>query len=140
MMRLVAAAGLLLAATATLAAEEPPPGRTPTLRTVDLDVGETSRVGLADGSTAEVRLLGLEETRDPIQGAIREARVRVAINGREIELTSGNDRLPREVARVQVVCPVTGGYRVRSSGPRRARESARGPGHRPPVRARGRVR
>jgi murein DD-endopeptidase MepM/ murein hydrolase activator NlpD len=115
MMRLVAAAGLLLAATATLAAEGSPPGRTPTLRTVDLDVGETSRVELADGSTAEVRLLGLEETRDPIRGAIREARARVAINGREIELTSGNYRLPREVAGVQVDCPVTGGYRVRSS-------------------------
>jgi len=44
-----------------------PPVRSPRLRAVDLDIGETVRVDLCDGTTAHVKLLALGEARDPIR-------------------------------------------------------------------------
>jgi murein DD-endopeptidase MepM/ murein hydrolase activator NlpD len=99
-----------------LSVEGPPaPTRTPILRAVDLDVGESQTVELADGSKATIRLVKLEERRDPIRGAVREARATVEVNGASATLVSANYRLPVEVGGVQVDCPVTGGYRDRST-------------------------
>jgi hypothetical protein len=50
--------------------------RKPLLRTVDLDRGESQLVELADGSRARVKLLDVEEERDGVRSAIRQARVR----------------------------------------------------------------
>jgi murein DD-endopeptidase MepM/ murein hydrolase activator NlpD len=46
---------------------------------------------------------------------VREARVRVEINGQPIELTSATYHLPVTVAGVQVDCPVTRGYLAHST-------------------------
>src|SRR5262245_6163378 len=84
--------------------------RPPLHRTVDLDRGELVEVDLADGSKAKVKLLDIEETRDTLRSAIREAKVKVEINGQAATLVSGLSRLPEAVAGVQADCPVTKGY------------------------------
>jgi murein DD-endopeptidase MepM/ murein hydrolase activator NlpD len=87
----------------------------PLMRTVDLDEGESARVELCDGTVAEIKLLELEEHRDILREAVREARVTVEINGERCELVSSLYRLPVTVAGVRVDCPVTSGYAVKSS-------------------------
>ena len=104
---LVLLVGLTLGARA---AGPPAPTRTPLLRAVDLDVGESSTVELSNGTSAQVKLLALDELRDTIRDAVRRAEVKLEVNGQPIKLTSGNYRLPVTVAGVQVDCPVTRGY------------------------------
>jgi murein DD-endopeptidase MepM/ murein hydrolase activator NlpD len=84
--------------------------RKPLLRTVDLDRGESQLVELSDGTRARVKLLDVEEERDGVRSAIRQARVKVEINGRAATLIAANYRLPIAVGGVQVDCPVTRGY------------------------------
>ena len=48
----------------------PGPAQLPLLRVVDLNLGETQDVELADGAKARVKLLALEEQCDPLRGAI----------------------------------------------------------------------
>src|SRR6266540_3341962 len=87
------------------------PSATPLLWTVDLNRDELEEVNLSDGTKARVRLLDVEETRDPLRAAIRQARVKVEVNGQTITLNSGNYHLPVTFAGVQIDCPVTKGYR-----------------------------
>src|SRR5262245_46345185 len=82
----------------------------PLLRTVDLDRGESRVVELADGTRARVKLIDVEEERDGVRSAIRQARVRVEVNGEETTLVSANYRLPETVGDVQIDCPVTRDY------------------------------
>jgi murein DD-endopeptidase MepM/ murein hydrolase activator NlpD len=82
----------------------------PLLRTVDLDRGESQLIELADGTKARVKLLAVEEERDGVRSAIRQARVRVEVNGQTTTLISANYRLPITVGGVQIDCPVTRGY------------------------------
>ena len=42
-------------------------------RTVDLDIGEVQQVKLVDGSTANIKLLSVVETRDSLRDAVRRA-------------------------------------------------------------------
>ncbi len=100
----------MILALGNLAGAEDPPTRTPRLRVMDLDIGESQQVEFSDATIARVKLLALEESRDPIRDAVRRAVVKVEVNGQEIELTSGTYHLPRTVAGVQVDCPITGGY------------------------------
>ncbi|MBM3892272.1 MAG: metalloendopeptidase, partial [Verrucomicrobia bacterium] len=109
------ALGLAMAAASlTTIAAPPVPTRTPLVRTVDLDIGETHNVTLADGKTARVKLLGLHETRDPLRGAIRVALAKVEVNGEVVMLSSANYNLPKTVAGVQIDCPITQGYYTNS--------------------------
>src|SRR5262245_36594637 len=90
-----------------LAAE---PTRLPLHRTVDLNRGESVRVELSDGSQAAVKLLDVEEVRDTLRSAIREAKVKLEINGQPATLHAAMYHLPRTVAGVQIDCPVTRGF------------------------------
>ena len=90
---------LALVAVATCAAEIP-------FEVHDMAIGDTVR---ARG--VQVRLLGVEETKDPIVGAIRRAEVMLSVDGETVRLECGNYELPRTTGRVQLDCPVTGGYR-----------------------------
>jgi cephalosporin-C deacetylase-like acetyl esterase len=94
----------------------PLPTRTPIVRTLDLAAGETQSVELSNGKSATVKLVSVEEHRDALRDAVREAIVAVEVNGKPVVLGSGNYRLPVTVAGagVQVDCPVTGGYRSNS--------------------------
>lgn len=88
----------------------PPSSRDPLHRVVDLDIGESRSVELRGGGKADVKLVALDEHRDPIRDAVRLAVVKVEVNGRPIELTSATYHLPRVVGGVQVDCPITRGY------------------------------
>jgi len=85
------------------------------MRTVDLDVGESQGVELADGKKATVKLLDLKETRDDLRNAVRIAKVTVEVNGKKVTLVAANYRLPVTVAGVQIDCSVTKGFRERTS-------------------------
>lgn len=87
----------------------------PLVRSVDLSSGETQEVVLADGTRVKVKLLGLEEVRDGLRQAVRQARVRLEVNGTTLVVTSATYHLPVSVAGVQVDCPVTRGYTVAAS-------------------------
>jgi hypothetical protein len=108
-------AACLLLAAALPAAEPPRPTLRPLVRVVDLNVGETQSIDLADGKRTTVKLLALHETRDRLRDAVRRAEVKVEINGRPVSLVSANYRLPTTVGGVQIDCPVTRGYRVNNS-------------------------
>ncbi len=111
MHRLALVLGLVFAWDSSVRAVGPPtPTRIPLVRTVDLDVGESQQVELGDKTKAQVKLLALEESRDPIRDAVRRAIAKVEVNGRIIELTSATYHLPRTVAGTQVDCPITRGY------------------------------
>jgi len=99
----------------TVSAGQPQPTAKPLVRVVDLAVGESQSVSLADGKTATIKLLGVDELRDPIRSAIREAKVKVEVNGTPVTLTSGNYQLPVPAGGAQVDCSVTGGYRDNSN-------------------------
>ena len=86
-------------------------------RAVDLSLGETASVSLADGRSAEVKLLDLRETRDSLRNAVRQAQVTVEINGQKLVLTSAGYHLPTAVGGVQVDCPITKGLVQRGSNP-----------------------
>jgi murein DD-endopeptidase MepM/ murein hydrolase activator NlpD len=87
-----------------------PAAAQPLVRSVDLAVGEEQELVLADGSRVRVKLLSLEETRDSLRQAVRQARVKLQLNGTSLMLTAATYHLPVSVAGVQVDCPVTGGY------------------------------
>lgn len=80
------------------------------VRVVDLNIGESQTVRLCNGSEVVVKLLDLQEQRDSIRDAVREARVRVSIDGQEAELTSATYHLPTRVGEVQIDCSITKGY------------------------------
>lgn len=90
--------------TGTLVAQQP------LLRVVDMDVGTTQQVQLANGKRATVRLLATSESRGKVRSAIRDARVKVEINGSQATLSCGNYRLPMTLGGVQVDCTVTKAY------------------------------
>ena len=97
-----------------LRADLPKPTLEPTLRAVDLLIGESAEIKLADGSTAKVKLLDVQEKRDSMAKAVREAKVKVEVNGAEAWLTSANYNLPQTVGGVQIDCPITRGYNADS--------------------------
>ena len=82
----------------------------PLVRVVDLDVGESTKVMLCDGTLANVKLLELHETRDEVCGAVRKATVTVEVNGTQGKLVSATYHRPQVIGRVQVDCAVTQGY------------------------------
>ncbi|WP_395716680.1 PKD domain-containing protein [Prosthecobacter sp.] len=95
-------------------AAPPEPTLTPTLRAVDLNLGEAVEVTLADQSIAKVKLLKLDEKTDSMAKAVREAKVLVEVNGEQKCLTSANYNLPQLVGGVQIDCPITRGYKANS--------------------------
>jgi murein DD-endopeptidase MepM/ murein hydrolase activator NlpD len=97
-----------------LRADLPKPTLEPTLRAVDLMIGECAEVKLTDGSTAKVKLLDVKEKRDSMAKAVREAQVKVEVNGTEAWLTSANYNLPQTAGGVQIDCPITRGYNADS--------------------------
>lgn len=81
----------------------------PLVRVVDLNVGEEQEITLSDGSTATVKLLALEEHRDPIRLAVRSSDLKLLVNGEEVHLRGGSYLLPLPVGEVKIDCPVTKG-------------------------------
>lgn len=91
------------------------PARPAFVRAVDLDVNETQEVELANRKRVRLKLLALDEMRDPMRDAVRQARVKVELNGQSLVLTSATYHLPVTFAGVQIDCPITKGYVGNSS-------------------------
>ena len=80
---------MVLILVSTAAADETAAApRGPLLRTVDLDRGEMQDIELSDGKRAKVRVRELQEYRDGLRSAIREARVKVEVNGQTYAMLS----------------------------------------------------
>ena len=86
--------------------------RTPLVRAVDLAAGESQTVALADGKTATVKLIGVDERRDPIRSAVREARSRSRSTARRSRCHRATTTCRSSAGGVQIDCPITGGYRT----------------------------
>ena len=113
-MKLTTALLLCCLISARIQAELPQPTLTPTLRVVDLMIGESAQIKLADGSVAKVKLLDVQEKRDSMAKAVREAKVKVEVNGIGAWITSANYNLPQLLGGVQIDCPITRGYNANS--------------------------
>src|SRR5213594_82371 len=98
-----------------LKAADSAPARTAIIRAVDLDVNEAQEVELANGAKARVKLLRLDEKRDALRYAVRQARVQIELNGQSLVLTSATYHLPVTFAGVQIDCPITKGHVANSS-------------------------
>ena len=85
------------------------PPRTPIVRVVDLNLGETQKIKLADGREVSVKLLDLVEKRDSVRSAVRHAEVTVEIDGKPVRLGSAMYQLPVTIGRVKIDCPITKG-------------------------------
>jgi murein DD-endopeptidase MepM/ murein hydrolase activator NlpD len=68
-------------------------------------------VVMSNGRRVVVKLVAVNETRDPLRNAVRRAEIAVEIDGKRATLVSANYRLPTLVGELQVDCPVTRGYR-----------------------------
>lgn len=101
------AALLLGLCTMTVVAAAVEPMLTPVRKVIELAVGETASVTLADGTTATVKLLGIDATMDTLDSGVREGRARVEVNGRQATLVSANYTLPVTVGGVRIDCPIT---------------------------------
>ena len=99
----------ILIAASWATAETWPPAIKPLMSVVELNVGDSVDVTLMDGTVANVALLNVRETRDPLRQALREARVTIKVNGEETTLSAGNYRLPIVAGGVQIDCPITKG-------------------------------
>ncbi|NUQ64649.1 MAG: peptidoglycan DD-metalloendopeptidase family protein [Pirellulales bacterium] len=93
------------------------PAIDPLLRTVDLNIGQQAEVRLCDGSTAAVKLVALEECRDTLRNAVREARATIEVNGERATLVAAYYRLPVTVGGVQIDCAATKGITTPEQNP-----------------------
>src|SRR5258706_11206698 len=93
-MIVLALAALLLVLAPLLNAAETAPKQTAIVRAVDLDVNEAQEIALADGTKVRVKLLSLDEKRDLMRDAVRQAWVKVEVNGQSMVLTSATYHLP----------------------------------------------
>ncbi len=104
---LIALTVALVVSPAAVGAE---PALDPLVRSIDLDVGETKTIELADGAMATLRLVDVREQRDTLRNVVRRADVIIEVNSVRTGLVAGTYRLPRTVGDVQVDCAVTRGY------------------------------
>ena len=101
--------------TAPLIAADAAVARPALVRSVDLHVNESQQIDLVGGARAKVKLVSIDETRDAMRNAVRQARVNVEVNGQSLVLTSATYHLPVTFAGVQIDCPITKGYVGNSS-------------------------
>ncbi len=79
---------------------------------VELNAGESENIILPNGKIVEVTLLETIPERDSVRGAVREARVKLEVDGEEITIGSGNYHLPVKAGNVKIDCPVIKEYTV----------------------------
>ncbi|MCX6906507.1 MAG: PKD domain-containing protein [Verrucomicrobia bacterium] len=79
-------------------------------RIVCLNPGESHRFTLGNGSTRTIRLVSAEDHRDRVNNLVRRADVRVAIDGRPLELVCGPYVMPTETAGLRIQADITTGW------------------------------
>lgn len=78
----------------------------------ELNIGESEKIELINGEVVNLSLLNVIVERDSLRGAIRDAHVKIAVDGEEITIGSGLYHLPVTVGKVQIDCPVIKEYTV----------------------------
>ncbi len=91
------------------------PGNTPIRVLVELNMGESQDVILRNGEEVNLKLIELDAELDSCRQAVRGARIRVAVDGEEVILNTGNYHLPVAVGKVQIDCPVIRAYYDKSN-------------------------
>jgi len=76
---------------------------------IDLDIGSSEQLKMPDGTKTSVKVLAVDEDRDPVHQALRKARVKLLVNSQEITIESGNYNLPQRVDGLRVDCPASKG-------------------------------
>lgn len=71
----------------------------------ELNIGQSQEIKLSNGDIVKLSLLEINEVRDSLRNAIRAVYVKVAVDGEEITLGSGNYSLPVTIGKVQIDCP-----------------------------------
>jgi murein DD-endopeptidase MepM/ murein hydrolase activator NlpD len=79
---------------------------------IEMNIGESQKIRLNNGDIVHVSLLDVIIERDSLRGAVRDARVRLTVDGKEITIGSGNYHLPVTTGKVQIDCPVIKEYTV----------------------------
>lgn len=110
LIHLIGSCGLLLLNSGPATAQIPTPTQPPGFTLVDLDLGETQSVTLADGTSVRLKLLHLDEQRDAVRQAIRQATATVLINDQEAQLSCSHYHLPKTIGPVRIDCPITKGH------------------------------
>ena len=87
-----------------------PVATNPLRSVVNLSIGESQDVILVNGENVNIKLIDVKEINDELRDAVREAHVKVSVDGEEATIISGNYYLPVKVGNVKIDCPVTGGY------------------------------
>ena len=86
-------------------------------KNVDLNIGETTEVTLYDGTTVTIRIVQTKIIKDRIRLAIREAKIKVAVDGEEKWITAGNYNLPIEYEKVKIDIPIIRAYFANANFP-----------------------
>jgi murein DD-endopeptidase MepM/ murein hydrolase activator NlpD len=86
----------------------------PVRKVVDLNVGEKEVITISTGKSVAVRLISIKDSVDKINSAVRFAKAEVDVNGTRIVLSAANYSLPVTVGDVQIDCPVTKAYLMKS--------------------------
>ena len=73
---------------------------------VGLNKGESKMVRLINGEEVKLALLDIDIVRDSLRHGIRAANLRIAVDGEEVIIGSGNYNLPVIVGKVKIDCPV----------------------------------
>ncbi len=90
-------------------------GIEPLQTAADLNIGDSVKLKLSNGESADLILLDTEAVFDELRNAVRSARTKVSVNGNEIWLDVANYNLPVTVGNVRIDCPVTKAYLTNSS-------------------------
>jgi murein DD-endopeptidase MepM/ murein hydrolase activator NlpD len=78
-------------------------------RIVSLNPNESYRFQLADGTARIVRVEQVQEHRDSVLGLVRQARVRVRIDGQPVDLLCAPYVMPTEIAGLRIQADITSG-------------------------------
>jgi len=79
-------------------------------RIVCLDVGESYRFQPHDGTTRTLRLVSAEDKRDTVIGLVRQATVRVTVDGQPLELSCMPYTMPTEIGHLRLQADLTSGW------------------------------
>lgn len=78
--------------------------------TFDLGLCEPVTATLSNGRTVRMTLLETGARLDTVNSSVREARIKLDLDGDVVDLPCGNYHLPRTVGNLQVDCPITADY------------------------------
>jgi len=74
---------------------------------ISLNIGESTKVKLFDGTQTNIKLIKVIYNKDKIRKAVREANLLLIVDGEEKWISAGNQNLPIKFKNVKIDCPIT---------------------------------